>query len=303
MALDRLSDIATFVRVVACGSLSAAARELDLTLAAVSKRLLRLEAGLGVRLLNRTTRQLSLTDEGREFHAHCLTLLDQVSRAEDAIASRREAVSGLVRVTASSAFCRRQIAPRLGRLLERFPLLRVELIATDDVVDIVRLGIDIAIRQAALPDSELIARPIASDRRILCASPAYIARRGAVQCPSDLQRHQCIVFGDPPITRWLLTRGHDSVELDIDWAIRVNAGDASHAAVLGGAGITLKSVWEVADDIAAGRLVELLPGWKSPARPIYAVCPSIRHRSPNVRAFINFLATELDVAQRTLAEL
>jgi len=291
--LDSISDITTFVHIVAAGSLSGAARELDLTLAAVSKRLIRLETSLGVRLVNRTTRQLSLTDDGREFHSHCLTLLDQVRRAEEALSHRRGKVSGLLRLSASNAFCRRQIAPRLGRFLERYPDVRFELIATDDIVDVVKLGVDIAIRQAALPDSDLIARPLCSDRRILCAAPSYVECHGAPGRPEDLLHHRCIVFGEPAITSWTLNRGDQSVEIVVDWTVRINAGDAAHGALLGGAGISLKSVWEVADDIAAGNLVELLPGWRATARPVYAVYPSMRHQVPRVRAFVEFLAEEL----------
>lgn len=298
--LDSISDISTFVSIITAGSLSGAARELDLTLAAVSKRLIRLETALGVRLVNRTTRQLSLTDDGREFHGHCLTLLEQVRRTEDALSSRRDDVSGLLRLTATNAFCRRQIAPRLGRFLERHPGVRCELIATDDVVDLVQLGVDIAIRQAPMPDSELIARPIASDRRILCAAPSYVDRHGAPLTPADLAQHRCIVFGEPAITTWTLSRGDESLVLDVDWDVHINAGDAIHGAVLGGAGIALKSVWEVADDIAAGRLVELLPGWRSAARPIYAVYPSIRHQVPRISAFIQFLVDELQHSEEAL---
>lgn len=300
MSLDSIKDLHIFVRIVAAGSLSAAARELDLSLATVSKCLIRLEKSLGVRLANRSTRSLSLTAEGREFHAHSLTLVEQIRRAEEAMANRRDHVSGLVRITASCAFTRRQIAPRLGRLLERHPALKVELIATDDVVDIVKEGIDIAIRQAVLPDSELITRVIAADRRVLCAAPAYLARHDTPSSPEDLLHHACIVFGDPPITTWTFTQNGEIQTLDVGWSVHVSAGDAAHAAVLGGAGIVFKSVWEVAEDITAGRLVELLPDWKAPARPIHAVYPSIRHQTPRVRRVVDFLAEELKAAESEL---
>lgn len=294
--LNNIDDITAFVRIVASGSLSAAARELDLSLAVVSKRLLRLEAALGVRLLHRSTRQLSLTEDGREFHAHCLALLEQVRRAEEAVAGRRNGISGLLRITASNAFARRQIAPRLGRFLERHPAVRIELLATDDVLDLIKEGVDVAIRQGELPDSDLIARTIALDRRVLCASPAYVERYGQPRVPADLAHHRCIVFGEPPIRQWTLARGEQSATLEIDWTVHVHAGDAAHGAALGGAGIVFKSVWEVADDIAAGQLVELLPGWSSPALPIHAVYPSVRHQTPRVRCFVDFLIEEMAAA-------
>jgi DNA-binding transcriptional LysR family regulator len=298
--LENISDVVTFVRIVAAGSLSAAARDLDLSLAVVSKRLIRLEEALGARLIHRTTRRLQLTEEGREFHAHCLILLEQVRRAEDAIAIRRDGASGLLRITASNAFARRQIAPRLGRFLDRYPQIRVELIPTDDLIDIVGRGIDIAIRQAALTDSDLITRTLVADRRILCAALGYLDRYGAPHKPSDLLRHRCIVFGDPPITSWVLARGDETETVEVDWTVRVLAGDAAHAAALGGGGIALKSIWEVAEDIRAGRLVELLPGWKSPARPIQIVYPSIRHQTPRIRCFVDFLTSELKEAEHSL---
>ncbi|MCX7277771.1 MAG: LysR family transcriptional regulator [Burkholderiales bacterium] len=291
--MDHITDITAFVHIVAQGSLSAAARELDLSLAVVSKRLLRLESALGVRLVHRNSRQLSLTAEGREFHHHSLALLEQVQRTEDAVALRRGGASGLLRVTASDAFTRRQIAPRLGRFLDLYPAVQVELMGTDETLDLVKEGIDVAIRQGMLADSGLVARCIALDRRVLCAAPAYIARHGLPQQPEDLAQHRCIVFGDPAIRNWTLVQGEVSHTLQVQAAVHAHAGDAAHAAALGGAGVVFKSEWEVADDIAAGRLVALLPGWGSAQRPIHAVYPSARHATPKVRCFIDFMVDAL----------
>ncbi len=291
---DSIQAIATFERVVANGSLSAAAKEMGVSLAVVSKRLISLEKNIGARLLNRTTRQLSLTDEGRTFYPHCVSLLGQLRMAEDAVANHRDGISGIVRLTASNAFARRQIAPCLGAFIDRHPGIKVELIADDDVVDIVKHGIDVAIRQKAeLENSELVAHVIARDRRILCASPGYLNKHGVPVDPNDLKRHRCIAFGNPPSTAWPLSRGDETTIIDIDPAIYANAGDSAYAAAIADGGIVAKSIWEVAKDIEEGRLIEVLRGWKGPERPIYAVYPSIRYRAQRVSVFVSFLTEQL----------
>jgi DNA-binding transcriptional LysR family regulator len=293
MGLNNIEDIDAFVRVVEKGSLSSASRDLNLSVAVVSKRLMRLESALGVRLIHRSTRQLSLTEDGREFFEHGRALLSQVQRAEAAIANRRDEVFGLLRITASNSFARRQLAPRLGRFLDRYPAVKIELVTTDDIVDIVKERIDIAIRQGELPDSTLYARSIATDKRVLCASPDYLNLHGSPASPDDLAQHRCIVFGDPPIQTWVLTQGETRIEVHVDWGLHVHAGDAAHAAVLGGAGIAFKSIWEIVDDFREGRLVEVLPGWSSFPRPIYAVYSSARYQTPRVRRFVDFLVSEM----------
>lgn len=297
--LEQIGDLRAFAAIVEAGSLSAAARELQLSLAGISKRLLRLEASLGAVLLHRSTRQMRLTEEGREFHAHCLELLEQVRRTEEAIGTRRSDMAGGVRVTAGLALARRQIAPRLGRFLARYPEVRIELIATDAQVDIVREGVDLAIRQAIMPDSSLVARVLAPDRRVLCAAPAYLAQHGMPAHPEELHGHRCIVFGDAG-GPWTFTRGDEVRHIEVQGALRINVGDVAHGAALGGAGLIHKSIWEVAEDLAAGRLVEILPGWRSPARPIQLVYPSVRHQLPRVRCFTDFLLAEMQEAAAAL---
>ncbi|WP_197435504.1 LysR substrate-binding domain-containing protein [Agrobacterium vitis] len=291
---DSIQAIATFERVVANGSLSTAAKEMGVSLAVVSKRLISLEKNIGARLLNRTTRQLSLTDEGRTFYPHCVSLLGELRMAEEAVATHRDGISGVVRLTASNAFARRQIAPCLGAFIDRHPGIKVELIADDDLVDIVKHGIDVAIRQKAeLENSELVAHVIAHDRRILCASPGYLNKHGLPVKPEDLKRHRCIAFGNPPLTSWSLSNGNETLVIEIAPAIYVNAGDSAHAAAISDGGIVAKSIWEVADDIKEGRLIEVLRGWKGPERPIYAVYPSVRYRAQRVSVFVSFLTERL----------
>ncbi|MEY5098484.1 MAG: hypothetical protein RJA36_1203 [Pseudomonadota bacterium] len=297
--LEQIGDLRAFAAIVDGGSLSAAARELDQSLAGISKRLQRLEQALGVRLMHRNTRQLSLTDEGREFLSHCRELLEQLRRTEELIGQRRGDVSGQIRITAGLAFARRQIAPLLGRLLARHPQLRIDLLATDEVVDTVRAGVDIAIRQAPLADSSLVARALVPDRRVLCAAPAYLAEHGTPQTPQDLLRHRCIVFGDAA-PGWTFMRHGETQVVPVAGTVRVNTGDVAHAAALGGAGLVHKSIWEVADDLRRGQLVALLPDWSSPLQPIHALMPSARLQVPRVRRVLDFLQEELRSAAEVL---
>jgi DNA-binding transcriptional LysR family regulator len=299
--IDNLTDIVVFAHIASGGSLSAAARQLELSLAVVSKRLARLEQTLGVRLVNRTTRRLSLTEEGVAFHRHCTRILSEIKDAQDAVGSRGSVARGLVRVTATAAFSRRQIAPRLARFHLRHPEVQVQVIATDSVIDLVQNGIDLAIRQAVLPDSTLITQELAPNRRIACAAPDYLARKGIPLRPEDLSRHDCIVFGAPPRTTWSFECGQaEAMVVPVTGSVITNDGEVAHAAALAGAGIVLKSIWDVTEDIRAGRLVALLAAYRSPATPIQAVYPSARHLAAKVRVFLEFLAEELKAAVRDL---
>ncbi|PTL84163.1 LysR family transcriptional regulator [Vitiosangium sp. GDMCC 1.1324] len=299
LPLDSLTDMTVFVRVVAAGSLSAAARELDMSLAVVSKRLARLEAQLGVRLVNRTTRRLSLTQEGNEFHARAVRILDEVEDAAESVGGHGRKARGLLRVTATAAFAQRQISPRLSRFHALHPDVKVHLLVSDTVVDLVQHGIDLAIREAVLPDSNLIVRRLAPNYRTLCASPEYAARHGEPREPAELLQHQCIVFGEPPMTVWRLSRPDaEPVAVEVGGSVLANDGEVAHAAALSGSGIILKSIWHVGDDLDAGRLVRLMPQWRVAAAPIQAVHPAGRHLAAKVRCFVEFLAAELQSAYR-----
>ena len=299
-SMDSITDFTIFARIVADGSLSAAARGLSLSLPMVSKRLARLEDRLGVRLIHRTTRRLSLTDDGLAFHERCVRILAEIEEAEEAMARRGRNATGLLRVTTTASFGRRQLAPRLARFHALYPDIRVQLVVTDTVLDLVRDGIDVAIRQADLVDSSFMLRRLAPSRRVICAAPAYLERRGAPATPQDLRSHDCIMFGDPLVAEWQFA-GPDgeTVVIRPEGPLQTNDGEVAHAAALGGLGIVRKTLWDVADDIAAGRLVQLLPAFTMPSPPIQAVYPTGRHLAPKLRAFLDFLATELrDVPAR-----
>lgn len=299
-AIEHVADIEVFVRIAGAGSLSAAARDLGQSLAVVSKRLARLEAALGVRLVQRTTRRLGLTEEGLAFHERALRILAELEAAEDAAGGDGHP-RGLLRVSTTAAFARRRIAPILARFGALYPEVQVHVTATDAVADLVRDGIDLAIRQAVLPDSRLMARELAPNWRVACATPDYLARRGRPETPQNLARHRCIVYGDPPMTAWpFMRRGEAPVDISVAGPVMTNDGEVAHAAALAGAGIVLKSVWYVDDDLAAGRLVRVLGDYESPASPIQAVFPSARHLAPKTRAFLDVLKAELRVAAKGL---
>lgn len=296
-ALDSIADITVFARVAAGGSLSAAARELDLSLAVVSKRLARLEKTLGVRLINRTTRRLSLTGEGEDFLRHANRILSEVDEAQDLLSSRAGTARGLLRVTATAAFARGQLAPRLVRFHQRHPAVQVQLVVTDTVVDLVQNGIDLAIRQGVLPDSAMMVRELAPNGRVLCAAPDYLARRGLPRCPHELVHHDCITFGEPPNSSWSFqSPSGDSFTVSVSGSVITSDGDCAHAAALAGSGIVVKSALDVAEDLRCGRLVALMPSYSMGSSPIQVVYPSSRQLPAKVRVFIDFLAEEMKTA-------
>ncbi|WP_313514676.1 LysR family transcriptional regulator [Pseudomonas sp.] len=293
-SLERFSDLQLFSRIVAGGSLSAAARELGLSLAVVSARLARLEATLGVRLLTRSTRRLSLTGEGEEFLARSTRILAEIAELQDSLGRSGEP-HGRLRVTCTAAFGRRHIAPRVAAFRRRYPQVTLELLASDAIVDLVQDGVDLAIRQAALPDSNLHVRTLLANRRIACASPAYLAEHAPVQTPEDLLAHACILIGDPPMSRWNFVHNDSAEErlVSVAPAFQTNDGEIAHAAALDGAGIVFKSLIDVREDLASGALIDVLPDWQSPGSPIQAVYPAGRHLPSRVRVFIDFLCEEL----------
>lgn len=208
--------LVAFARIVAAGSLSAAARELDVPVSVVSKRLSLLEAGLGTRLLQRTTRRQALTEEGRLFHARVLRILDEVEQAEALLAQRRDGVHGLPRVTAPGEFGRRWLAPLAAAFQDLHPQVTIELELLDAVVDLLDSGHDLAIRYGALADSSLVARALAPNYRVLCASPAYLRRHGEPRAPAELAGHRCIVIGEMRRTDWKFD-GDDTAPVRVDY--------------------------------------------------------------------------------------
>lgn len=279
-----------FVRVVDAGSLSAAARQLNASLSVVSRRLSRLEDRLGVRLLNRTTRSLALTDEGDRFYRRCGQILADLADAELEASHGSQAVRGRLRVTATVAFGRKRLAPILYEFQQQYPDVQVHLDASDVIANLVDAGYDLAIRVGTLQDSSLIARQIAPNYRVIVAAPAYLEKRGRPATIADLTGHDAILFGSALDDHWYFADGQG---VRVASSLSCNDGEIAHEWALRGAGLVIKSIWDVAEDIEAGNLEIVLPDMALPASPIHAVFPHRRHVAAKVRLCVDFIAQRL----------
>lgn len=289
--IDHASEMAAFVRVVDSKGFSAAAPALGLTPSAVSKLVTRLEARLGVRLLQRTTRALHLTEEGDAFYAAARRIVGEIETLESQITNRRDTPQGLLRVTTSLAFATHQLAPVLSEFLDRYPAVQLELLPTDRVIDMVEEGVDIAIRIGRLADTSFMARKIGEDKRLVCAAPSYLARHGTPKRPQDLARHICIVSRDRAyLNRWEFRLEGEVREIEVTGRVGVNEGEAQMQFALQGIGIVRLTRLTVAQAIREGKLVSLLEDFSADQPvPIHAVYPHRRHLAPKVPAFVNFL--------------
>ncbi|GJM09058.1 MAG: LysR family transcriptional regulator [Lysobacteraceae bacterium] len=292
--MDRFLQMQTFTAVVDAGSFVCAAERLDISRAAASRHVADLEARLGVRLLHRTTRRLSLTHEGETFLVRCRTLLAEMEEAEAELSSRAEAAVGLLRINAPVSFGIRQLAPLWADFLQLHPKLRIEVTLADRLVDLVEEGYDVAIRISSLRDSSLIGRPLATTQIVMCASPEYLQRNGVPETHEDLQSHSVIGYsywstGD----EWRLEGPQGPVVVKTRPRLQANNGDTCRAAALAHQGIILQPTFLVGLDIAAGYLVPILPDYKSIELGIYAVYPTRKHVAPKVRTLIEFLDQRL----------
>lgn len=286
--------MSVFSKVVQAGSLSAAARELGVSTAVVSRTLSALEARLGVRLVNRTTRSLHLTDEGASYYETCQRILAEIEEADAAVTSRRVEPQGVLKVAIPASFGHQHIAPLIPRFAERYPKVELALSLSDRAINLIEEGFDLAVRIAELKDSSLAARKLAPNRRIVCASPAYLRRHGAPETPQDLAQHNCLVVsweqgfamtweykspaGKRGAVRVTGRYACDNWEVLREWAIA-------------GLGVALKSTWDVRRQLEDGSLVALLPGYDFGTDVgIYAVYPHRRHLPAKTRVFIDFLA-------------
>ncbi|HYC38410.1 MAG TPA: LysR family transcriptional regulator [Usitatibacter sp.] len=285
------SEMTAFVRAVELGGFSLAARDMGLTPSAISKLVTRLEDRLGVRLLNRTTRKLALTPEGEAYFHRTQRILADIREAEDEVGRFRAQPKGLLRVNVGTAFGMHQLAPALPEFLARHPDLQVELTVTDRVVDLIEEGADIGIRLGTLPDSSLVARKICDLERVVCASPAYLAKHGTPRRPEDLLRHNCLAISySPTLRRWPFKGGDGVRHLEVSGNVSANTAEALLQLALAGMGVIRLSDAIVGKAIAEGRLVALLPELhQADPLPLHAVYPHGRHRSPRVAAMIDFL--------------
>jgi len=292
--LEHLDTMAVLAAVVEAEGFSAAARRLGMSKSAVSKQIGRLEAHLGVRLLHRTTRKLSLTEAGRVYYRHVVRVLDEARAAEDAVAGLRGRPQGTLRVVTPMSFGLLHVAPALSAFLREYPELRLELTMEDRLTDLVEGGFDLAIRIGQLRDSSLVARRISSSRVVLCAAPAYLAARGTPATPEDLLAHDCLHFTHHSGgTDWRFDGPQGPVTVRAPARLQANSGLALREAALAGLGILRSPLFTVAEDLRAGRLLSLLPDYVLPPVNIYAVFPEGRHVPAKSRLFVDFLAARI----------
>lgn len=290
--MDRFLEMQTFNAVVEAGSFVKAANALDISNAAVSRYVVDMETRLGVRLLHRTTRRLSLTEEGQVFYARSKELLAELQEAEDEITSRRDAASGLLRINAPVTFGILHLAPLWGAFKALHPKVSLDVTLADRLVDLVEEGYDVAIRIAALENSSLVSRKLATTRIVLCASPQYLAQHGTPQHPGELANHAIISYSYRSAKdEWTFTGPQGPVSVKTKPCIHTNSGDTCLAAALAHQGVILQPTFLIGQDLANGTLVELMPDYRSEELGIYAVYPTRKHVSAKVRALIDFLAT------------
>ena len=289
------SELEFIVLLARLGSLSAAARALDLTPPAATKRLTQLEARLKVRLVNRTTRSLSLTSEGETYVAHATRILASIAEMEEAVAGSKAAPRGLLRINATLGFGRTVIAPIVSAFSRRYPDVDVQMEVTDRPVDLVERGVDLAIRFGALPDKRVVARRVMSNRRMLCASPRYLEQHGAPQLLADLARHRCILHrqNDDAYGIWRFTKGAQSEAVKVQGALASNDGDIVLGWALDGHGILVRSEWDLARYVESGRLRVVLPDWQLPSADLFVTYPNRRNQAARTRVFIDFLVEHL----------
>lgn len=294
--MERIEDFQLFLRVHDLGSISAAARSLDLSVAVASQRLARLEAKLGVRLFHRSTRQLRLTAEGATFLDQGRTLIEDLEALTSNLRQSAREVTGTLRMTVPAAFGKQYISPLLPRFLARHPKLKVSIDLSDQFKDLVSEGFDVGIRVGQLSDPSLVVRKLVTNRRVLCASPGYLRRHGTPKTPDDLRHHECLVLYNDKGARdtWTLrARDGTAASVKVQGRLQANLGEVVRDAVLSGLGISLHSTWHVCDDIVAGRLRVVLPEYSLPDSAISAVMPARRLVLPRVRAFTDFLSDAL----------
>jgi DNA-binding transcriptional LysR family regulator len=296
--MDRFLEMQTFNTVVETGSFVGAADALNLSKAAVSRHVVELERRLGIRLLHRTTRRISLTPEGQVFYARGKDVLAELDDVESEVTAKQESVSGLLRINAPFTFGIQHLAPLWGLFRDRYPQVTLDVTLADRVVDLVEEGYDLAIRIADLESSSLVSRRLATTRMILCASPKYLKKHGKPKQPSDLTHHQIIAYSYLSTKdEWHFAGPAGAVSVMTRPWMHTNNGETCKAAALAHQGVILQPGFVVGDALAAGELIELLPQYRSTEIGIYAVYPTRKHLSAKVRAMIEFLSiqfTEVD---------
>lgn len=300
------AELGFFSTLASSPSLSAAARELGITTPAVSKRLALMEARLGVTLLNRTTRRMSLTAEGELYLMHARRILHDIDDMAQLLGPDKGQPQGLLRVNATLGFGRNHVAPIISKFVSRYPAVDVQLQLSANPPPMADDAFDVCIRFGMPPDARVIARLLAHNRRLLCASPAYLANAGVPKVPGDLTRHACIGIrqGDEAYGTWRLTSGRSTLQRTVAVKTRgplaTNDGEIAVSWALEGKGIVMRAEWDVARHLASGQLVRVLPSYRTPEADIHAVYAQRHQFSTRVRCFVDFIATAM-AEQRPVA--
>lgn len=293
--MDGFSDLNLFTLVARHRNLAAAARDLGVTPPSISKRLAQLERRLGVRLLNRTTRRVSLTPEGELYLANGSRILDELAELEQLVTKSHGEPAGLLRVNASFGFGRRRVAPAVSKFIAHYPAIKIQLHLSDRPVNLQEEGFDLGIRFGDVPDARINARMLLKNRRVVCASPEYVAAFGVPATPNDLTRHACLVLreNESAYGTWHFTRGKKAETIKVDGPLSSNDGSTVLEWALDGRGIAVRSQWETEALVRDGKLVELLKEWALPNADIHAVYLERHQLSAKLRTFVEFLGEEL----------
>ncbi|EIK59410.1 LysR family transcriptional regulator [Pseudomonas lactis] len=295
--MDLFQAMSVYVKVVETGSMTAAAQECGISTTMVGNHLRALEQRLGVSLLKRTTRKQNLTEFGGQYYQRCLEVLGLVADSELlAEQVHSETPKGSLRITAPPVFGTERLVPALSEFAQRYPLIDLYVVMSNERMDLVDSGFDVAIRLGELESSSLIARPLQAYTLTLCASPAYLARRGAPQTPADLQQHDCLAFAYPANDNWRdtdklwrMTGDEGEVQVPVSGSLTINSSQGLRQAAINGMGITMLADALVQPDLDSGKLVALLTTYKLPSRPMHLMYRQDRYRLPKLRAFVDFV--------------
>lgn len=294
--MDRLTAMTVFTRVVATGSFSQAAKRLNMSPAAVTNHIQALETHLNIQLLNRTTRKLGLTEAGAAFYERSLQILAELEEAENEASALQRSPKGVLRLNTSVGLAD-PVAPLIAAFMSRYPEVTIDLTITERMIDLIGDGFDLAIRAEPLPDSRLIARRLRTSRYMLVAAPAYLEARGTPQRPADLAAHNCLHYGREQ-TSWRFTGAAGAETVAVSGTFHANSANVLRIAALHGHGIALLSRYFIEEDLAAGRLLPVLPAYQPPEYSVSAIYPQSRRLSAKVRSFIDFVAQRLDGTRR-----
>ena len=294
--MDVMQSMAVFRRVVEAKSFSAVARETNMSQSTVSKHIASLEERLDTKLLNRSTRSLKLTEAGKEYYHHCIRILNDFQEAEASVGKGKIDPTGTLRISTSAAFGRTCIVPYLSEFFTSYPDISIDLIFNDEYTDLVKEGIDLAIRIGPLEDSSLIARKIGSSPRLVVASPEYLVKNGRPKKPTDLIKHNCLFYSlqkSPDLWYFNSTQEGDE-SIRVSGRLKASSPDAICDATLQGLGISILGEWYVRNHIKEGKLQVIMPNYKPTAYDIHAVYPERKFVPQKVKSMIDFLASKID---------